>query len=110
MLSGKCYILQHKEGDFRIEENAHHDNWDDAQGYYSKLVIKFIYLLFALLIFFLLNFLSAVFKYFSNFMQNTALGKCYVGVMKFCQGMVKEFSPMLSGQKILKLGKMALMK
>ncbi|KAK3146316.1 hypothetical protein QOZ80_3BG0264540 [Eleusine coracana subsp. coracana] len=25
----------HKEGGFRIEENAHYDNWDDAQGYYK---------------------------------------------------------------------------
>ena len=55
-------------------------------------------------------FISLLFKYFRNFIQLTAVESFYMDVMKSWQAMGWESSQMLSGQKILKLGNVILMK
>jgi len=55
-------------------------------------------------------FISLLFKYFRNFIQLTAVESFYMDVMKSWQAMGWESSLMLSGQRILKLGKVILMK
>jgi len=55
-------------------------------------------------------FISLLFKYFRNFIQLTAVESFYMDVMKSWQAMGWESSLMLSGQRILKLGNVILMK
>jgi hypothetical protein len=90
-------IGQGKDDGLHMERNALHDNWDDADGYYSK---------------FLLHFVAIKFCPFTHFLhlQLTGLVNCWMAVMKSQQRMGRACSQQSCGQKILKLGKTILKK
>lgn len=97
----------------RIERNALHDNWDDADGYYSKLRHLMTIFFASFFVFMRSNLLvRCPFSHFLVFvtLQLTGLENCWMAVMKLQQLMVRVCSQQLCGQKILNLVKMILKK